>query len=135
MLPGKIKVLVADDNKDFNDILSEYLSCQENIEVVATARNGRDAVEQIQATRPDIVLLDMIMPDLDGIGVLQALHGLPASKLPSFIMLSALSNEKLIQSALELGASYYIIKPFDMDILVNKIYQIAGKRASMTETA
>ena len=66
----KIWVLVADDNGSFGMIITEFLESQSDIEVTARVENGEDAIEMIDKTNPDIVVLDIIMPRLDGLGVL-----------------------------------------------------------------
>ncbi|MDR3587214.1 MAG: response regulator [Desulfosporosinus sp.] len=124
MYSGKIQVLIADDNKDFNNILCEYLNYQDGIEVVGTAFNGVDAVDMIISKEADVVVLDIVMPQLTGIEVLEKINSIQLKKKPVFIMLSALGNDKTTQRALDIGAEYYLVKPFDMDILVNKILQI-----------
>lgn len=121
---NKIKVLLADDNKDFCDVLTSYLNKQEDIEIVAVAYDGVEAYSKIQETRPDIAIIDGIMPRLDGLGVLEKLNKLKDVQKPICIMLSAMSQEKITQRALELGAEYYIIKPFDMESLVKRIRQL-----------
>lgn len=121
---NKIKVLLADDNKDFCDVLTSYLSKQEDIEVVAVAYDGVEAYNKIQETRPDIAIIDGIMPRLDGLGVLEKLSKMKDVQKPICIMLSAMSQEKITQRALELGAEYYIIKPFDMESLVKRMRQL-----------
>lgn len=121
---NKIKVLLADDNKDFCDVLTSYLSKQEDIDVVAVAYDGVEAYSKIQETRPDIAIIDGIMPRLDGLGVLEKLSKLKDMQKPICIMLSAMSQEKITQRALELGAEYYIIKPFDMESLVKRMRQL-----------
>ena len=67
----KITVLIADDNKDFSQTLAGYLEKQEDMEVIGMAKDGAEAVEMIANTIPDIALIDIIMPHLDGIGVLE----------------------------------------------------------------
>lgn len=67
----KIKVLVSDDNQDFAKTLVSYLSKDEDLEIVGTARDGQEAYDKILETKPDIALLDIIMPHLDGLGVLE----------------------------------------------------------------
>lgn len=121
---NKIKVLLADDNKDFCDVLTSYLSKQEDIEVAAVAYDGVEAYSKIQETRPDIAIIDGIMPRLDGLGVLEKLSKMKDVQKPICIMLSAMSQEKITQRALELGAEYYIIKPFDMESLVKRMRQL-----------
>jgi len=120
----KINVLIADDNREFGDILCEYLSNQNDIEVVGLARDGFEAVDLILQNTPDIAILDIIMPHLDGLGVLEKIASTNMEKKPLFIVLSAVGQDKITQRALALGAEYYIVKPFDMDVLVSRIRQL-----------
>lgn len=124
MSNNKIQVLIADDNREFGDILCEYLSNQSDIEVVGLARDGLEAVDLINQNTPDIAILDIIMPHLDGLGVLEKIAESNMEKKPLFIVLSAVGQDKITQRALSLGAEYYIVKPFDMDVLVNRIRQL-----------
>ncbi len=120
----KIQVLVADDNREFGEILGEYLTNQDDIEVVGIARDGIEAFDMITQLSPDITILDIIMPHLDGLGVLERINSLGLKSKPQFIILSAVGQDRITQKALSLGAEYYIVKPFDMDILVSRIRQI-----------
>jgi len=120
----KIQVVIADDNREFGDILYEYLNNQNDIEVVGLARDGIEAFELITSKMPDIAILDIIMPHLDGLGVLEKIGATPISKRPLFIILSAVGQDKITQRALALGAEYYVVKPFDMDVLVSRIRQL-----------
>lgn len=124
MVDKKISIVIADDNKEFGDILYEYLNSQSDIEVTGIARDGVEACELITAKSPDIAILDIIMPHLDGLGVLEKINTLPIKKRPLFIILSAVGQDKITQRALALGAEYYIVKPFDMDVLVSRIRQL-----------
>lgn len=124
MISKAIQVVIADDNREFSDILCEYLNNQENIEVAGVARDGVEAYELIVDKMPDVAILDIIMPHLDGLGVLEKLNATPMAKKPLFIMLSAVGQDKITQRALALGAEYYIVKPFDMDVLVSRIKQL-----------
>jgi two-component system response regulator (stage 0 sporulation protein A) len=120
-LNEKIKILVSDDNQDFARTLVSYLSKDEDLEVVGIARDGQDAYNKIVETKPDIALLDIIMPHLDGLGVLEKLNTADLSKKPMCIILSAVGQDKITRKAIELGAQYYIVKPFDINILVRRI--------------
>lgn len=126
MTAGKIQVVVADDNKEFREILNEYLSSQNDIEVIGIAGDGMEAVDLISAKLPDIAILDIIMPHLDGLGVLEKLNTMDLPRRPLFIVLSAVGQDKITQRALALGAEYYVVKPFDMDVLVSRIRQLKG---------
>lgn len=124
LLDKKIQIVIADDNKEFSDILYDYLSNQGDIEVVGTAKDGNEACDLIADKMPDIAILDIIMPHLDGLGVLEKVRMMPLKKRPLFIILSAVGQDKITQRALALGAEYYIVKPFDMDVLVSRIRQL-----------
>lgn len=124
MVSKKIQVLIADDNREFGEILNEYLNNQEDIEVVGIARDGFEALDLINSKTPDIVILDIIMPHLDGLGVLEKVNSMQLQKRPLFIILSAVGQDKITQRALSLGAEYYVVKPFDMDVLISRIRQL-----------
>ena len=78
----KIKILIADDNKDFCIILSEYLATQPDFEVVGIAKDGLEVIDLIESKFPDVVILDIIMPHLDGLGVLERLNSMQMEKVP-----------------------------------------------------
>lgn len=125
MSQNKIKVILADDNKDFCDVVSSYLNKQDDIEVIGVAHDGIDTFNKIRELKPDIAIIDSIMPRLDGLGVLEKLQKhADQMQRPICIMLSAINQEKITQRAIELGAEYYIVKPFDMDALVLRIQQL-----------
>lgn len=117
----KIRVLIADDNTDFTLTLNNYLKKEEDMEIVGIARDGNEAYSMIAEKSPDVVLLDVIMPHLDGLGVLEKLNSSSTVKMPLCIMLSAVGQDKITQRAINLGAEYYIVKPFDIDLLVKRI--------------
>lgn len=110
----KITVLIADDNKDFCDIIGQYLSKQDDIELAGIAHDGADALNKIKELKPDVVVLDIIMPHMDGLGVLEKLHEETMNICPKVIILSAVGQDKITQRAIALGADYYIVKPFDL---------------------
>ena len=110
MSQTKIKVLLADDNKDFCDVVVSYLNKQEDITVVAVAYDGVDACNKIQEYRPDIAIIDGVMPRLDGLGVLERLQKNKDGFHPVCIMLSAITQDKVVQKAMDLGAAYYFMK-------------------------
>ncbi|HEY5561771.1 MAG TPA: sporulation transcription factor Spo0A [Clostridiaceae bacterium] len=130
MQTKKIQIVIADDNREFRDILNEYLNNQTDMEVIGAARDGVEACEMIYAKQPDIVVLDIIMPHLDGLGVLEKINSKHMEKKPQTIILSAVGQEKITHSALELGAEYYIVKPFDMEVLVSRIRQLQSTENS-----
>ncbi|HOA35326.1 MAG TPA: sporulation transcription factor Spo0A [Bacillota bacterium] len=121
-----LKIVVADDNREFNGLLTSYLSMQPDFEIVGSAYNGKEVLELFQDNQIDVLILDIIMPHLDGIGVLEALAEMDLEHKPHIIMLTAFGHENVTRRAVELGAAYYILKPFDMEILPDRIRQLNG---------
>ena len=124
MEDSKISVLIADDNKEFCSILNDYLLNQRDIVVTGIAKDGREALEQIVEKKPDLVILDIIMPHLDGLGVLEKLNTMNLEKTPRIIILSAVGQDKITQQAITLGADYYTVKPFDMEVFTKRIREM-----------
>jgi two-component system response regulator (stage 0 sporulation protein A) len=118
------KVLVADDNRDFCQVLRTCLEQEEDLDLVGTCYNGVEALEMTEQTTPDVLILDLVMPHLDGIGVLERLTSWEHK--PRVIILTAFGHEGVTQRAVELGAEYFIIKPFDLEVLVHRIRQLAS---------
>ncbi|WP_094603295.1 Stage 0 sporulation protein A [Sporomusa silvacetica DSM 10669] len=126
MMREAIKVAIADDNKEFSDILQECLNREPDIELVGVAYNGEQILSIIEEKLPDVIVLDIIMPHLDGLGVLERLNLSNNTKRPKIIMLTAFGQETITQRVVELGADYYVLKPFNMDVLISRIRQLAG---------
>lgn len=119
-----IKILIADDNYDFAMKLMGYLEREEGMEIVGRAKDGSEAYQMIMEKCPDVVLLDMIMPHVDGLGVLERVNDSKLEKRPLFIMLSAVGQDKITQKAISLGAQYYIVKPFEIKLLIKRIKEL-----------
>jgi two-component system response regulator (stage 0 sporulation protein A) len=120
----EIKVLLADDNKEFCQLVREFIDEQKGMEVVGAGNNGLEALDLIEENDPDVVVLDIIMPHLDGVGVLEELNKSGKINDLKVIMLTAFGQEELTQRVVELGANYYILKPFDLDKLASRIEQL-----------
>jgi two-component system response regulator (stage 0 sporulation protein A) len=121
---GRIKIVIADDNKEFSSILCDYLKGQSDFEVVGVAKDGIEAVKLVSSLQPDVLVLDIIMPHLDGLGVLEKINATPNMPIPKVIVLSAVGQDKITQRAINLGAEYYVVKPFDMEIFSKRIRQM-----------
>lgn len=122
----KIRIGIADDNKEFCDILSDYFQEKEEIEISFMVNDGLKTIEAIEEYEPEVLVLDMIMPHLDGLGVLEQMNSMDLSSYPRIIVLSAVGQETITQKAINLGAEYYIVKPFSLDVLLKRINQLAG---------
>ncbi len=118
--PIPIKVLVVDDSAYIRKVVTEMLSAEPRIQVVGTARNGRDALEKVTELKPDVVTLDLIMPELDGVGFLR--EQMQRRRLPVIVVSIASENGALVVSALEAGALDFVQKP--TALASERVYEI-----------
>lgn len=121
-----VRILIADDNREFCETLKDFIQQQDDFELLGIAHNGLEAVDRIDQGKPDVVVLDIIMPHLDGIGVLERLVSSNSGHRPKIIMLTAFGHQNVTQRAVELGADYFILKPFDFSVLATRIRQLAN---------
>ena len=120
----RIRVMLADDNLNILRALTDYLSRKPDIEVVAAVSDGEE-----------ILVMDIIMPRRDGFMTLEALNGMDAALRPRVIVLTGLARDDFIMRAIRLGASYYMVKPFDMNLLYARIVEIAGDQPQTVAAA
>lgn len=125
---NRIKIMIVDDNRDFCGILKEYFEGLEDCEVSGIAYDGLQALEMLEQGMPDVMILDLIMPHLDGIGVLEKLAMEYEDERPKVIILTAFGQEAMTKRAVELGANYYILKPFDLEVLANRVRQLSNNQ-------
>jgi two-component system response regulator (stage 0 sporulation protein A) len=125
-LDNTVNIVVADDNKDFCNILKDYLETKTGFCVAGMANDGFETLNLITMCKPDILILDMIMPQLDGLEVLDRINKGAFYAKPRVIVLSSLGKDSCIQKALELGVEYYIVKPFELDVLAERISDVSG---------
>jgi len=121
-----IRVLIADDHKIMLAGLRSLLEKQTDFDVVAEAENGRKAVQMAQEKKPDVVVMDVSMPDLNGIeATTQIVESLPGTRV---IALSMHSDKRFVMGMLRAGASGYLLKDCASQELANAIHQVAGGR-------
>lgn len=122
-------VAIADDNERMVEILKDILRRDEDLRIVGIARDGEEAYQMIKEKAPDIMLLDIIMPKLDGLTVMERIgQDSKLKKKPEFVVISAIGQERITEDAFLLGANYYIMKPFDHDMLLNRIQSLKEDR-------
>lgn len=127
----KLNVAIADDNERMLRLLGDIIESDDELNVIGVARDGEEAYDVIKAKEPDVVLLDIVMPKLDGLGVLDRVnHDKNIKKHPTFIVISAIGQEKITEDAFNLGADYYIMKPFDNDMVINRIKRVKTNNAA-----
>ena len=132
-MKNKINILVADDNKEFANIVKEFLSRYDDFNVVGVANDGNEAVDKILNNKPDVVILDIIMPFIDGIGVMQKINESNMDKKPIVLVLSAVSQEKMTKEAIDLGAYCFMLKPFDLEVLAKRIIDVVDEQSENKE--
>ena len=118
----KLSVLIADDNEALAEELFEHINIQPDMRAIATANNGEEAWSLILETNPDIVILDMVMPKLDGMGVLKRIREL--SNKPIVIAYSVSALQRTVETAVSLGADYYLLKPQSCERVVDTIREL-----------
>ncbi len=121
---GRIKIGLAEDNVEFCRVLQEFLKPINEIQVVGMAHDGLSALKMVEEKPMDVLLLDLVLPNMDGLAVLEKIKNMPNK--PRVIILSAFGNEAMTRRAVDLGADYFIVKPFNLEILVQRIKEIAG---------
>lgn len=129
----KIRVLVAEDNEELRAAMVEYLRTQEGIQVISQASTGMEALRLMAEYPTDVLLLDMIMPNTDGFGVLKMMQQMPGLHRPKVICVTALGRDDFVRRAVSLGAHYYMIKPVDMAVLVQRIYDVVQEDQAPAE--
>ena len=118
----KLNVAIADDNAKMTDMLGQMIEEDKDLELVGKAHNGEEICNIIKDKEPDVVILDIIMPKMDGLSVMEKFsHDANVKKVPVFIVLSAVGQERITEDAFSLGADYYVLKPFDNTTLLNRI--------------
>lgn len=130
----KLQVAIADDNKMFAEMLKDIVTGDEELQVAGVAKDGEEAYELIKRKEPDVVLLDIVMPKLDGLSVMDKVRkDTSLKKRPSFIMVTAIGQEKITEDAFALGADYYIMKPFDKEVIINRIKHVKKRSYASAE--
>lgn len=120
-----ITTAIVDDNRDFCRMLKDYFDKAEGFKVVGVGHNGLEALDIIDEKRPDVMILDIIMPHLDGLAVLERIRKKNQQK-PKVIMLTAFGQEEMTKRIADLGAAYYILKPFNLEVLAARIKQMCN---------
>lgn len=130
----KLKVLIADDTTEFGQNCANVLKTY-GMEVSICAKDGIELLGEIQAQHPDVVLADVFMPGLDILGVLDQLGNMDKKNRPMVMAMSSYDNARLEIETLSAGASYYFLKPFDMNVLAERIIRLSGWKNEPMEIA
>ncbi|MGE5422782.1 MAG: sporulation transcription factor Spo0A [Ignavibacteriales bacterium] len=134
-MTGPIKVLIADDNREFCSILKDFFSNNPDFDLVDVCANGLEVLEVLSKKEADVLILDLIMPHMDGIGVLEKMSDMKGDQRPKIIILTAFGQESITQKAVSLGADYYILKPFNLQVLGDRVRQVVRDKVDTTPRA
>ena len=131
----KISVIIVDDNEKVIENIDSALSKDTAIQIIGKAKYGQEAYELIRKSTPDVVILDLIMPKMDGLSLMNKVNEDGAMiKMPFFIITSAISNENVIQDAFGYGAGYYLLKPFETNMIADRVKGVKSYNKRIPET-
>ena len=123
----KIRILLADPNPDFCKMMTELLSRERDMDVIAATGDGQEALELIKTREPDVVLLDLVLSRLDGLSLLRQLGR--ENLACHVIVLSGFVNNKVVTDCASLGADYFVPKPCESAVLLSHVRQVMGRDA------
>lgn len=124
---GDMRIMLVDDNGDLRRGMRDYLARQEGMKVVAECPSGAEALEALGKVRVDVMVLDLIMPQMDGFALMEEIRRQQLPNPPQIIVVSALGRDDFIMRAVQLGARFYMVKPFDMASLAARIRESCGQ--------
>ncbi len=121
----KLKIVIADDSTELGQSCSKALKSY-GMDVILCQKDGQEVLSKIKSEKPDVVLADVFMPNLDIIGVLNSIKGFDSGEKPMIMAMSSFDNQRLEKETLDAGASYYFLKPFDINTMAERIIQLSG---------
>ena len=123
----KLNVVIADTNDGLLNAIKENFEKDNLIHIVGLAKDGENVLKLLQENTVHVVITDLILPVIDGFTLIeQVMKSKKIKDKPKFIILSGISNEKIINTSFSLGAAYFILKPFDIDSLLSRVKQVAN---------
>lgn len=122
----KTRIMLVDDNEELLGVLRDYFASDDGVEVVAVAKSGEAALESYAAVKPDVIILDLVMPGIDGFEVMERID----KGKCKILILSALSQDAFISKAMSLGADYYMLKPVSPDNLRKRVCELISPVAT-----
>ena len=132
-MDSKTRIIIADASEDFRNMLAEVINAEEDLEVVGAAGDGQEAPALAGSLRPDILVTDLVLARLDGLGLLTALA--ETAEAPAAIVLSGFFNDRVVAACSDLGVYYFMPKPCDVPNLLTRIRQVAAERRRQSAPA
>lgn len=131
---ANVSVLLVDDNVELRSSVRSFLEHQDGVAVLGECSNGVEALAFIDKTPVDVIVLDIIMPQMDGYGFMEELNRRQLDQPPQVIVVSALGRDDFILRAIELGVRYYMIKPIELSVLTSRIREVGGQATALPES-
>lgn len=132
----KLKVLIADDSVEFGQNCARVIGSY-GIETILCPKDGQRVLEMVEIHKPDAILSDIFMPGVDAVGVMNSIFRAGSLYHPLYFVMSGFSSARLESEALNAGAAYFFIRPFDFSILADRVFQMTGQQkrsdASVTQ--
>lgn len=128
----KIRLLVVDDNREFCNLVRDYVNMQDDVEFAGAAFDGISALELIRSRRPDVILLDNVMPQLDGLGVMTHIKNMPVLQRPKVVTVTACPTDMFMTSAYKLGVSYAMSRKLDIAEMVERCKMVVNSASGKT---
>ena len=122
----KFSVVLLEDNEDIAGKVEAKLTTRDDLVLIGKSDDGYEGTVLLEKLKPDFLILDIILPSVDGFAVLDYISKM--DKKPRVIVVSALSHEYFVNKALNLGADYYMVKPFDVNTLIDRIIDLATQK-------
>lgn len=127
----KLKIIIADDSTEFGVNCANVLKTY-GMDVTLCEKDGQKLLHRIKIQKPDVAIADVFMPNLDILGVLNSIQELPKNEVPMVLAMSSFDNPRLEKETLSAGASYYFMKPFDLNMMAERIIQLSGWKTEQT---
>ena len=121
----KLKIVIADDSTELGQNCAKALKGY-GMDVLLCTKDGQRVLDTVKKEKPDVILADVFMPNLDILGVLNGLNDINSKERPMVMAMSSFDNQRLEKETLDAGASYYFLKPFDINTMAERIIQLSG---------
>ncbi len=129
------RILIADGNPDFRALLTDALEGHPDIEIVGVSGDGLETVELINELNPDVVLIDLVLPRIDGLSVMKTVFAQNKKDRAAFIVLSSFATDAVTAEAAAIGAQYFMVKPFDINALIDRLHLATPRPRSVVTSS
>ena len=129
----KQRLFLVDGDSEFRALLGTVLDAEEDFEVVGSAENGLEAIEKILTLKPDVVVTELILPEMDGLALIRTINDRLAANRPAIMILTAYSSPAVVRAASALSTDYFALKPFPKAALFERIRSFRTARRSESE--